>query len=271
MKKPDRPAWRDRLMIGGGGTRGVVAAACYAARTFGIRSAIPMFQARRRCPHAVIIPPDRDKYVRVGRGLRRLMQGLTPLIKPLSIDAAFVDLGDAARLHSLFPAQSFAWFAMRVETAIGSITVSIGLSTNKYLSKIASDVDRPRGFAVAGSHEAQRFLAPRPVTFTRASEARQACLARNGIIIIADLAATTEAEPKRRYGAERLRLSRLARGLDARPVTPERAAESLLVEVTFEEDIAASPARTPAVVAASKALGSAQGCGPWRLKRHAQA
>jgi DNA polymerase IV len=141
----------------------------YVARTFGIRSAMPMFQARRLCPHAVIIPPDMDKYVRVGREVRHLMRELTPLLEPLSIDEAFMDLAGTARLHGLSAAKSLARFATRVETAIG-ITVSIGLSTNKFLAKIASDLDKPRGFAVLGGNEAQRFLAPKPVTFIWASE-----------------------------------------------------------------------------------------------------
>jgi DNA polymerase IV len=130
---------------------------------------MPMFQARRLCPHAVIIPPDMDKYVRVGREVRHLMRELTPLLEPLSIDEAFMDLAGTARLHGLSAAKSLARFATRVETAIG-ITVSIGLSTNKFLAKIASDLDKPRGFAVLGGNEAQRFLAPKPVTFIWASE-----------------------------------------------------------------------------------------------------
>jgi DNA polymerase IV len=200
---------------------------------------MPMFQARRLCPHAVIIPPDMDKYVRVGREVRQLMRELTPLLEPLSIDEAFMDLGGTARLHGLSPAQSLARFATRVATAIG-ITVSIGLSINKFLAKIASDLDKPRGFAVLGGKEAQRFLAPKPVTFIwSVGTVMQARLARDGITLIAHLAATSEAELKRRYGAEWVRLSRLARGLDSRAVIPERKAKSLSAETTFEEDIAA--------------------------------
>ena len=239
VEKRDCPALRDQPVIVGGGTRGVVATACYVARTFGIRSAMPMFQARRLCPHAVIIPPDMDKYVRVGREVRHLMRELTPLLEPLSIDEAFMDLAGTARLHGLSAAKSLARFATRVETAIG-ITVSIGLSINKFLAKIASDLDKPRGFAVLGGNEAQRFLAPKPVTFIwGVGTVTQTRLARDGIILIGDLAATPEAELKRRYGAEGVRLSRLARGFDQRAVTPEREAKSLSAEATFEEDIAA--------------------------------
>ncbi|HXW29665.1 MAG TPA: DNA polymerase IV, partial [Xanthobacteraceae bacterium] len=239
VEKRDRPALRDQPVIVGGGRRGVVATACYVARTFGIRSAMPIFQARRLCPHAVIIPPDMDKYVRVAREVRQLMLELTPLVEPLSIDEAFMDLGGTARLHGLSAPKSLARFAARVEIAIG-ITVSIGLSINKFLAKIASDLDKPRGFAVLGANEARGFLAPKPVTFIWGVGAMmQARLARAGITRIGDLAALTEAELKRRYGAEGLRLSRLARGLDARAVTPEREAKSLSAEATFEADVAA--------------------------------
>src|SRR5438477_7592212 len=164
IEKRDEPGLHDKPVIVGGGKRGVVAAACYVARTFGVRSAMPMFQARRLCPAAVVIAPDMEKYVRVGREVRRMMLELTPLVEPLSIDEAFMDLAGTARLHGLDPAKALARFATRVEAAIG-ITVSIGLSANKFLAKIASDLDKPRGFAVLGRQEARSFLAAKPVTF----------------------------------------------------------------------------------------------------------
>ena len=167
IEKRDEPSLRDKPVIVGGGKRGVVAAACYVARTFGVRSAMPMFQARRLCPAAVVIPPDMEKYVRVGREVRRMMLELTPLVEPLSIDEAFIDLSGTARLHGLAPAKALARFATRVEAGLG-ITVSIGLSANKFLAKIASDLDKPRGFAVLGANEAPGFLAPKPVTFMNA-------------------------------------------------------------------------------------------------------
>src|SRR5216684_6447739 len=156
IEKRDEPSLRDKPVIVGGGKRGVVAAACYVARTFGVRSAMPMFQARRLCPAAVVIAPDMEKYVRVGREVRRMMLELTPQVEPLSIDEAFMDLAGTTRLHGLDPAKALARFATRVEAAIG-ITVSIGLSVNKFLAKIASDLDKPRGFAVLGGEEARGF------------------------------------------------------------------------------------------------------------------
>ena len=238
IEKRDDPNLRDKPVIVGGGKRGVVAAACYVARTFGIRSAMPMFQARRLCPAAIVIPPNMEKYIRVGREVRRLMFELTPLVEPLSIDEAFLDLSGTARVHRLPPAQALARFATRVEDALG-ITVSIGLSANKFLAKIASDLQKPRGFAVLGRGEAVAFLAAKPVDFIwGVGKTMQARLARDGFHRIGDLAACEQSELMRRYGAEGVRLSQLARGIDLRPVTPEREAKSISAETTFEHDLA---------------------------------
>ena len=239
IEKRDDASLADRPVIVGGGRRGVVATACYVARVFGVRSAMPMFQALKLCPAAVVIPPNMDKYVAVGREVRRLMLELTPLVEPLSIDEAFLDLSGTARLHGAGPAKSMARFAKQVENSLG-ITVSIGLSANKFLAKIASDLEKPRGFAVLGVSEARDFLAARPVSFVwgvgKASEAR---LKRDGFSTVADLQRADETELMRRYGSEGLRLSRLSRGIDRRPVTPEREAKTISAETTFERDIAA--------------------------------
>ena len=239
IEKRDDPSLADKPVIVGGGKRGVVATACYIARTFGVKSAMPMFKALKLCPAAIVVGPDMEKYARVGREVRALMLELTPLVEPLSIDEAFLDLAGTERLHRRSPAQSLARFAHRVETAIG-ITVSIGLSANKFLAKIASDLDKPRGFAVLGRAEAERFLAPRPVTqIFGVGKATQARLARDGYRILADLQRAEETELMRRYGTEGLRLKRLARGIDARPVRADREAKSVSAETTFDQDIAA--------------------------------
>jgi DNA polymerase IV len=146
VEKRDNPDIADTPVIIGGGKRGVVSAACYIARTFGVRSAMPMFKALALCPHATVIRPDMAKYVRVGREVRHAMQALTPLVEPLSIDEAFLDLAGTQRVHGMIPAKVLARFAREVERTIG-ITVSVGLSCNKFLAKIASDLDKPRGFA----------------------------------------------------------------------------------------------------------------------------
>jgi DNA polymerase IV len=237
IEKRDNPALAAEPVIVGGGKRGVVAAACYVARTFGVRSAMPMFEALRLCPRATVVRPNMEKYVRVGREVRRMMLALTPLVEPLSIDEAFLDLSGTERLHGMRPAKALARFARQVESNIG-ITVSIGLSGNKFLAKIASDLDKPRGFAVLGPQEAPAFLAPKPVSFIfgigKASAAR---LAREGFHHISDLQKVTEIELARRYGEEGRRLARLARGLDDRKVNPERETKSVSSETTFERDI----------------------------------
>ena len=227
IEKRDNPALADQPVIVGGGHRGVVATACYIARTHGVRSAMPMFEARRLCPHAHVIRPDMAKYAKVGREVRALMLGLTPLVEPLSIDEAFLDLTGTERLHGMAPAKALARFACSVERELG-ITVSIGLSQNKFLAKIASDLDKPRGFSVFAPAEAPAFLAPRPVTFIwGVGKAMAAVLAREGFRTIADLQRADEAKLTRRFGAEGLRLGRLARGIDLRAVDPERETKSV--------------------------------------------
>jgi len=236
-KRDDPTLAAEPVIVGGGGRRGVVAAACYVARTFGVKSAMPMFEALRLCPQAKVIRPNIEKYARVGREVRSLMLALTPLVEPLSIDEAFLDLSGTERLHGMTPAKALARFAGEVEKNVG-ITVSIGLSGNKFLAKIASDLDKPRGFAVLGLGEAQAFLAPKPVGFIfgvgKASAAR---LARDGFHRIADLQKTSEIELMRRYGEEGRRLALLARGIDRRKVSADRETKSVSSETTFERDI----------------------------------
>ena len=237
IEKRDNPVIADQPVLVGGGRRGVVAACCYIARTYGIHSAMPMFEALKRCPHATVVRPDMAKYARVGREVRAMMLELTPLVEPLSIDEAFLDLSGTERLHGMTPAKTLARFARTVEREVG-ITVSIGLSCNKFLAKIASDLDKPRGYAVIGATEAAAFLAPRPVSaIFGVGEVTQARLGRDGYRTIADLQKADPADLMRRYGEEGLRLSRLSRGIDSRHVSPEREAKSVSAETTFETDI----------------------------------
>ena len=236
IEKRDDPALRDKPVIVGGGKRGVVAAACYVARTYGIRSAMPMFEAERRCPDAVVVKPNMAKYVQVGRAVRKAMFALTPLVEPLSIDEAFLDLSGTERLHGMSAPKVLARFAGRVERDLG-ITVSIGLSTNKFLAKIASDMDKPRGFAVLGLDEAVTFLAGKPVSFIYGvGTVSAAKLAADGYKLIADLQRAEEHDLTRRYGEEGARLWRLARGIDTRTVNTERDTKSISAETTFDRD-----------------------------------
>jgi DNA polymerase-4 len=237
IEKRDDPSLADKPVVVGGGKRGVVAACCYVARTYGIRSAMPMFEARRRCPDAVVIKPNMAKYVEVGRGVRKAMFALTPLVEPLSIDEAFLDLAGTERLHGMIAAKLLARFAREVERDFG-ITISIGLSSNKFLAKIASDLDKPRGFAALSEAEAPAFLAPKPVSFIYGVGAATAeRLAKDGYRLIADLQQADEHDLMARYGQEGLRLARLARGIDRRKVDPARETKSVSAETTFNTDI----------------------------------
>jgi DNA polymerase-4 len=237
VEKRDDPDIADRPVIIGGGKRGVVSAACYIARTYGVRSAMPMFKALALCPQAVVIGPDMAKYVRVGREVRQAMQALTPLVEPLSIDEAFLDLSGTERVHGMIPAKVLAKFAREVEARIG-ITVSVGLSVNKFLAKIASDLDKPRGFAVLDQDEARTMLADKPVGFIfGVGPATQERLASRGFRVIADLQRADEIELMKQFPSEGRRLWRLARGIDDRQVVADRGAKTISSETTFENDI----------------------------------
>jgi DNA polymerase-4 len=237
VEKRDNPELADRPVIIGGGKRGVVAAACYISRTFGVRSAMPMFKALALCPQATVIRPDMAKYVRVGREVRHAMQALTPLVEPLSIDEAFLDLSGTQRVHGMIPAKVLARFAREVERDIG-ITVSVGLSCNKFLAKIASDLDKPRGFAALDQNEARELLAAKPVGFIfGVGPATQERLIQRGFRTIADLQRADEIELMKQFSVEGRRLWRLARGIDDRSVVADRGAKTISSETTFETDI----------------------------------
>ncbi|MGE0724804.1 MAG: DNA polymerase IV [Alphaproteobacteria bacterium] len=237
VEKRDDPSLAEKPVIVGGGRRGVVSACCYVARLSGVRSAMPMFKARQLCPDAVVIRPDMAKYAAVGREVRALMLTTTPLVEPLSIDEAFLDLSGTERLHGGPPARTLALLARRIERELG-VTVSIGLSHNKFLAKIASDLDKPRGFAVIGRAETAAFLAPKPVTLIwGVGKAAAATLARDGVATIGDLQRAPAGQLARRYGSFGERLARLARGEDDRPVDPEGETKSISAETTFDADL----------------------------------
>jgi DNA polymerase-4 len=238
VEKRDRPELRDKAVIVGGGKRGVVTTCCYIARIKGVRSAMPMFKALKACPEAVVIKPDFSKYREESRRILAMAGELTPLIQNLSLDEAWMDLSGTERLHGTPPAVTLAKLQARIEAETG-LTVSIGLAHNKFLAKVASDLDKPRGFSVIGA-EAQAFLAPKPVgILPGVGPAMVASLDKAGFRTVGDLA---RAEPKalaERFGSHGLRLSALAHGRDHRSVNPHEERKGISAETTFNEDLSA--------------------------------
>lgn len=237
VEKRDNPELADKPLIIGGGKRGVVSTCCYIARIRGVRSAMPMFKALQACPEAIVLKPNMAKYVEVGKDVRKLMRDLTPLVEPLSIDEAFLDLTGTQRLHHASPAISMARLQTRIEKEIG-ITVSVGLSYCKFLAKIASDMDKPRGFSSIGRSEALGFLAEKPISLIwGVGKAFETKLARDGLTRISQLQRMEENDLMARYGSMGRRLWRLSRGLDDRDVSSSGIAKSISAETTFFEDI----------------------------------
>ncbi|MDT8857741.1 DNA polymerase IV [Paracoccaceae bacterium Fryx2] len=238
VEKRDNPALRDQPVIVGGGTRGVVSTCCYIARISGVRSAMPMFQALKLCPAAVVVKPRMQVYADTSRQIRALMETLTPAIEPLSLDEAFLDLTGTTRLHGAPPAVQLARLVARIETDLG-ITVSVGLSHNKFLAKIASDLDKPRGFSVIGRVETEGFLATRPVRIIwGVGTATQGALEAAGIRTIRDLLRWDRADLAARFGQTGDRLWHLARGQDSRRVMRDEKLKSISKETTFDTDTA---------------------------------
>jgi DNA polymerase-4 len=220
----------------GGGTRGVVAAACYVARIYGIRSAMPMFKAHAACPDLVVIKPDFAKYVAASRQIRALMADLSPLVQPLSIDEAVIDLSGTEALHGAPPAVMLARLARRVEAEVG-VTISIGLAQNRLMAKIAAGRDKPRGFCVIGD-EAAEILAPESVRkLPGIGPALEKRLATLGIVRLGQLQQLAEREARRLLGDDGWELCERARGVDHRRVDPRRETKSISAETTFDTDL----------------------------------
>lgn len=237
VEKRDDPSLADKPLIVGGGIRGVVATCCYIARQSGVRSAMPAVTAKRLCPNAVFIKPDMAKYVAVSKQIRKLMDELTPLVQPISIDEAFLDLGGTSTLHKASPAEVLARFARRVEEEVG-ITISVGLSHNKFLAKIASDLDKPRGFTIIGKQETLQFLAPKPISMIYGvGKVFTETLRKDGFLTIGQLQNHPADDLTRRYGEMGTRLARLSRGEDVRTVHNDDAMKSVSTETTFATDI----------------------------------
>ncbi|MDA7430498.1 DNA polymerase IV [Primorskyibacter aestuariivivens] len=236
VEKRDDPSLAGKPVIIGGGRRGVVSTACYVARIRGVRSAMPMFQALKLCPDAVVIKPRMQAYVDASRAIRAMMDELTPVVEPLSLDEAFMDLTGTQRLHGHPPAIMLARLIRRMRDELG-LTGSIGLSHNKFLAKIASDLDKPHGFSVIGKAETASFLADKPVRLIwGVGSAAQESLDRAGIRTFTDLKRWDERDLTARFGSMGTRLWHLARGLDARRVSANAPVKSISNETTFFED-----------------------------------
>jgi DNA polymerase-4 len=240
VEKRDRPELQGKPVIVGGGGRGVVTAACYIARIYGVKSAMPMFKALQICPEAVVIRPDFEKYTKASRQVRALMDELTPLVQPLSIDEAVLDLAGTQALHNAPPAVVLARFAAAVERQVG-VTVSIGLAANRLMGKIGAGRGKPRGFNVIDAEEAAGLLASEPVRLLPGVGAAQSRnLAALGIIYLGQLQAMSESEVLRKLGQHGIALVRRSRGEDARSVDPSQEAKSVSAEITFDRDLADS-------------------------------
>ncbi|MBU1175577.1 MAG: DNA polymerase IV [Alphaproteobacteria bacterium] len=261
VEKRDNPELRDKPVIVGGGQRGVVSTCCYIARQYGVRSAMPSATARRLCPDAVFVKPDMRKYVAVSRQIRERMEALTPLVEPLSIDEAFLDLNGTEKVHRAKPAMVLARFAKEIETDIG-VTLSVGLSHNKFLAKVASDLNKPRGFSIIGKAETLSFLAEKPVSIIfGVGKVFTETLARDGILSIGQLQQMQPQELIRRYGEMGARLGHLSRGEDARGVHRVSGAKSVSHETTFLTDISEYEALAKPLLALSEHVSE-------RMKKH---
>lgn len=237
IEKRDDPSLKDRPVIVGGGHRGVVSAACYVARLYGVRSAMPMFKALKACPDAVVIRPNMAKYSAVGGEVRAIMKDYTPLVQPISIDEAFLDLSGTATLHKGSPARTLALIVNRMEDEIG-VTGSVGLSYNKFLAKVGSDMDKPRGFSIIGRSEATEFLTNQSVKIVwGVGRTLEGKLRRDGITTVGHLQKVDEGRLVARYGVMGHRLYNFSRGNDDRSVSPSSAPKSISSETTFADDL----------------------------------
>jgi len=238
IEKRDRPDLTGLPVIVGGGKRGVVSTCCYVARTYGVGSAMPMFKALKLCPNAVVIKPRMDLYVQEGRRIREMMQRLTPLVEPVSIDEAYLDLSGTEALHGAPPAISL----MKLQKAIESelrLTISVGLASNKFLAKTASEADKPRGFFALSIDEAPAYLGPRSVRVIGGVGAQfEKKLNADGIRIVSDIQKIDVKTLVKRYGETGLWLHNCAFGRHARQVDPAGERKSVSSETTFNEDIA---------------------------------
>lgn len=241
IEKRDDPSLRDKPLLIGGGKRGVVSTACYIARPFGPRSAMPMYKALKLCPDAVVLRPNMEKYRVASLQIREILSSATPLVEPVSVDEAYLDLSGTARLHGRPPAVTLAALARDIHEKVG-ITVSIGLSYNKFLAKMASEIDKPHGFAVIGRRDSVAYLHKQSIdSIPGVGPALANRLKVDGLFSIGDLQALSPQDLEGRYGDTGRHLARLSRGEDSRKITTGGRAKSVSAERTFDRDIGDLP------------------------------
>ncbi|QTN18426.1 DNA polymerase IV [Brevundimonas sp. AJA228-03] len=237
VEKRDRPELRDRPVIVGGGVRGVVSTCCYIARIYGVHSAMPMFKALKACPDAVVIKPNFSKYVPESERIFGMVGELTPLVQTLSLDEAWIDLSGTERLNGGPPALQLIRLQKRIEEETG-LSVSIGLAPNRFLAKVASELDKPRGFSVIGTANAEALLAPKSVRILPGvGPVFGKTLISDGFATVGDLASADVRDLVKRYGETGLRLHDLAHARDARAVNPEHDRRGMSAENTFNTDL----------------------------------
>ncbi|MEO7786588.1 MAG: DNA polymerase IV [Sphingomicrobium sp.] len=236
VEQRDDPALRGRPVAVGGGHRGVVAAASYEARTFGVRSAMPSVTARRKCPDLIFVKPRFDVYKEVSRQIRGIFEDYTPLVEPLSLDEAYLDVSDDVR--GLGSARAIAEeIRARIKAETG-LTASAGVSYCKFIAKLASDQNKPDGLCVIPPTRGAAFVATLPVKrFHGVGPVTAAKMERLGIATGADLAAWSLPELEAHFGSSGGWYWRIARGIDEREVKPDRPYKSVSAERTFDEDL----------------------------------
>ena len=236
VEKRNNPELADKPVIIGGGKRGVVSTACYIARIRGVKSAMPMFKALEKCPDAVVIRPRMKLYAEISHQIREMMNDITPLVEPLSLDEAFMDLSGTQKLHGVPPAVMLAKLMDRIYEKLG-LTGSIGLSHNKFLAKIASDLDKPNGYSIIGEAETDSFLRDKSIRLIwGVGVSMQQSLEKAGIRTFCDLLRWDRKELVKKFGSMGDRLWFLARGQDRRVVSNSDRVKSISNETTLIEN-----------------------------------
>jgi DNA polymerase IV len=262
VERLDNPALSGQPVIVGGRptVRGVVASASYEARAFGVHSAMPTAQALRLCPQAVLLQGHRARYVEMSRRVMAILADYTPLLEPISIDEAFLDM-TGTEDHYGPPGRLASMIQVRIDRELG-LSASLGAATNKLIAKIASDYRKPHGITVVPAGEEANFLAPLPIRkLWGVGEVTGKELVRMGISTIGDLARLPLETLRARFGVQGEALWRAASGIDDSPVTPEHEAKSLSTEETFAQDVRDVPTLQRELLRLSDSVAA-------RLRRH---